>query len=298
MTPGTSGPDQSGMVPWGVSTVTGAAVILGAGVYGVGLLIVNLELARYGVASLNLARPEYVLAGVLWAVVTILGIGAFALFMQEELSPLWREKRYARLVLKLGFNLLLFASVMQFLLHVLSRGAVTIDDLPSLPLVGLVLNWVFILLALRAVDVLRKEKRLGWRAAWSGRSVTESPAYAVGFVALALITYSLGVYPLLAREFGGGNRTVATVFVVAEGVEWLADSGLPLAKAGRSITPVIVVLETDQFLYLIDAKEQQGRNVRWGMPWTRGLSRGAVGVEKRLVSGVVYRPDRLLPFVK
>ena len=51
-------------------------VILG-GLYTVGLLIVNIDLARYGLLSLDLGRAEYVMAGALWCfliVATIAGI--------------------------------------------------------------------------------------------------------------------------------------------------------------------------------------------------------------------------------
>jgi hypothetical protein len=47
---------------------------LGA-VYAVGMLIVNFHLRQYEVVSLDLARPEYVMAGVLWAFLTLIGAG-------------------------------------------------------------------------------------------------------------------------------------------------------------------------------------------------------------------------------
>lgn len=47
-----------------------AVVGIGA-LYAIGLLIVNIELGRYGVISLDLARPEYVMVGTLWLFLTI-----------------------------------------------------------------------------------------------------------------------------------------------------------------------------------------------------------------------------------
>jgi len=49
------------------------ALTLGT-LYVIGLLIVNIELGRYGVFSAGLDRPEYVLAGALWAFLSILPI--------------------------------------------------------------------------------------------------------------------------------------------------------------------------------------------------------------------------------
>jgi hypothetical protein len=41
-------------------------VVLTGGLYTIGLLIVNLDLGRYGIVTLELARTEYVMAGALW----------------------------------------------------------------------------------------------------------------------------------------------------------------------------------------------------------------------------------------
>jgi len=42
--------------------------------YAVGVLIVNLDLGRYGVVAVDLARPEYVMVGLLWTVLVTLTI--------------------------------------------------------------------------------------------------------------------------------------------------------------------------------------------------------------------------------
>src|SRR5574337_723194 len=41
-------------------------VVVIAGLYAVGLLIVNINQAQYGLVRLDLGRPEYIMAGVLW----------------------------------------------------------------------------------------------------------------------------------------------------------------------------------------------------------------------------------------
>ena len=48
------------------------------GLYTVGLLIVNIDLGSYGVFNLDLARPEYVMAGALW-VFTVLPFSLLAI---------------------------------------------------------------------------------------------------------------------------------------------------------------------------------------------------------------------------
>jgi hypothetical protein len=57
-----------------------SAQIVGIGIgllYIVGLLIVNMDLSRYGLLSMNLARPEYVLTGAMWAVLTLAAISCY-----------------------------------------------------------------------------------------------------------------------------------------------------------------------------------------------------------------------------
>src|SRR5438552_2903440 len=71
--------------------------IVGLGVlYAIGLLVVNLDLARHGVVNLDLARPEYVMAGGLWlfmALLTAWGLYAGVTFARDR----WRES-YKRLL--------------------------------------------------------------------------------------------------------------------------------------------------------------------------------------------------------
>lgn len=49
-----------------LQSVISGGIVMGAGLYIVGLLIVNFNLAQYGLISLNLARAEYAMAGALW----------------------------------------------------------------------------------------------------------------------------------------------------------------------------------------------------------------------------------------
>ena len=60
-----------------------------AALFGVGLLIVNMDLGRYGVVELELARPEYVLVGLLWAV--LVGGTLTLLVLVFELFRDWRH---------------------------------------------------------------------------------------------------------------------------------------------------------------------------------------------------------------
>jgi hypothetical protein len=73
--------------------------------YAVGLVIVNADLASFGLVSLDLARPEYVFAGILWAFISLplQLIGILAVFSVK--SRRLPDLRYRRLHLSRRFQL-------------------------------------------------------------------------------------------------------------------------------------------------------------------------------------------------
>ena len=49
------------------------------GLYALGLLVVTVDLGRYGIVHLDLARPEYVVSGALWVAVVLAPVVASVL---------------------------------------------------------------------------------------------------------------------------------------------------------------------------------------------------------------------------
>lgn len=66
-----------------LQVVIRAGILVIGSLYTVGILIVNLELGGYGLLSLDLARPEYVMAGALWSFLMVVTIGAFKVAIGE-----------------------------------------------------------------------------------------------------------------------------------------------------------------------------------------------------------------------
>jgi hypothetical protein len=62
-----AGPDA----PARFSEAARVIVFIVGALYVLGLLIVTVDLSRYGIVHLDLARPEYVLSGALWVVVVL-----------------------------------------------------------------------------------------------------------------------------------------------------------------------------------------------------------------------------------
>src|ERR1019366_7381252 len=60
-----------------------------AAFYAIGLLIVNLDLGRYGLVAVDLARPEYVVVGLLWTILVTLTIAAIWFVTWLVLDVTW-----------------------------------------------------------------------------------------------------------------------------------------------------------------------------------------------------------------
>jgi hypothetical protein len=69
--------------------------------YVIGLLIVNVELGRYGMIEVNLARAEYVMAGTLWAILIAVVWIAVRYYMSIFSSVFGRGRRWLTRVLGL-----------------------------------------------------------------------------------------------------------------------------------------------------------------------------------------------------
>lgn len=89
-----SGENEYEHESWWDRTVRGLAVDFAttiAALYAVGLLIVNLDLGQYDVVATDLARPEYVMVGLLWAILVTLTIFAiwFVIgFVRDTMRPI------------------------------------------------------------------------------------------------------------------------------------------------------------------------------------------------------------------
>src|SRR5438094_5894180 len=109
-------------IAWLQSAAGVAAVLVGA-LYAVGLLIVNVDLRRYGFVNLSLARAEYAVTGALWAFLTVVGIAAL-----DYIVASWRASTERLLLTRYGLVVLdiMVTTVAFFLfLNYTSHGALT-----------------------------------------------------------------------------------------------------------------------------------------------------------------------------
>jgi hypothetical protein len=271
-----------------VRAATQFVVTLGGIIYGVGLLIVNIDLARYGVFSVSLTRPEYVLAGGLWAFITVLGVGAYD-YSLHGAKPEWQGRRYGMLSLRVVITVGILGLATSWIVGNLSRHDPSLADVRSWPVVGLLVNWVCGVLGVRMVRRLGAAQRLSWRDVWGEGRIIDTPAWVFITFLFGLAVYTNEVFPVLAREFGGGRRPAVTLFLTSPGVEWLAGAGLPTGADGRSVSPVTIILETDHLVYVTMAPPLA--SPLGLLRWPRGRPvQSVVGIDKSKIAGVMYRP--------
>src|SRR5438128_6674842 len=143
-------------------------VILG-GLYTVGLLIVNIDLAGYGLLSLDLGRAEYVMAGALWCFLMVATIAGIDYCIESIKGFIKEEKTWTAAVLFLTGAIVLF----HFAIWIPSRGNIALFDIFE-PRVAWVFFWIILSgltlsAAIKSVGTLLQGDTITLRALFEGR---------------------------------------------------------------------------------------------------------------------------------
>ena len=252
------------------------ALVLGI-LYAFGLLIVNVNLAQYGLTSSNLARTEYALAGALW--IGLCGIMAAGLeLIVRTVRRAWQPNQRLKAIGLAALQALGVLVTIYFALVVLSYSEMEFDW-KSLRMLG-VLAWNGI-----CVGAAAENMRVVAKEGFSISAFFEEKTQRLGagnrviiliYVLAALAAYGRWVYPEVPQEFGGGRKPEVTIRLKEyQGQQFYAGLGLPTSADDASIGPVKLILETDSFLMVTGATSE-------------GDPKPAVGIDKGLVSMIVY----------
>jgi hypothetical protein len=232
------------------------AAVFSIGVfYVIGLIVVNSELGFYGVYSMELGRPEYILAGALWVFLTLLPILVLR-YYRSLTSPIewkgdWNYYALGTRALNIGIAFLAFS----WFLQILSGG--------ELAFVGEreFFNWPGTIATLTAAGVfcapafLLTELYRTRLARFQGRELTlsllmERPdlpfnlAYVFMTTLMFLGAYSTLVFPHLEMRYGGGKHpNVEIVLSQAINLAWKTNQ-IPVSPDGLKIGPALLLLET------------------------------------------------------
>lgn len=258
--------------------------VVGLGVlYVAGVVIVNIDLGRYGVVNLDLARPEYLLAGGLWVFMTLV-VSTTIQFSLDSAKQRYAARRWhAWPFLLLDAVILL---VTPFLLLQISglEGFYTSLSWKSLliPYAALYFNAFGILVFSRRAT-----------RAWPDESGTLQglTAFLKRFDYLSFFIFVLGgltiyatqVYPYVPKHLGGGKKPII-LMVLSETpkLDWTVVGGLK-GEDGKTVGPVALLSETGAMFIVRDFDPGAGRTF---FPDSKGHP--AIGVNKQLVSAVVY----------
>jgi hypothetical protein len=225
------------------------AVAVGGISYAVGLIVVNGHLLRYGVHATGALRADYVMAGLLWAVLTaiafltILGLARTWSVVRED----WRNRRLWLAVVKglLGTTVVPYAFFLPLL--VLSGRQPRFDEWWYWSVVGtLAYSAGCILLArLQLSTSIRKWAEGGWH-------VGDFPTYEVAFQCFVLLStvglYSRVVYPSILPMYGGGRPSIVRLVGAPGSEELFQVSSLSAAGSTGAPASVELIAEVDDWL--------------------------------------------------
>jgi hypothetical protein len=288
-----------------------ALTFAGLGAYILGLFIVNLDLAKHGIWDVELARPQYILAGVLWAVMNGLAVAWLLValstigFVFKNFHPEFQPWHRAPVtVFKLLLRLLALAVVEVVVFYVLVRGplfaalglqsaswVVIFDYLIQGINTGFAVMFLFLEASRHRIlhsfpiigRVLKRTSGDPAKTDSSGWAVFLGLGILLLVLSVSLYTYSL--FPLFGKIIGGGRPP---------NVRLILDRPLPapwpshiwVSPDGRRVGPVALLLESATMVIVGPVDQPMTWNSSPGEPAP------AVEINKNLVSMVLneWRP--------
>lgn len=277
-------PTPEGTRPATARTLGGFAQFgaLGVGIlYTIGVLIVNLNLGQYGVMSLDLARPEYVMAGLLWLFLTSVAVWSVHSGI-TQVKRHWTARRRWLHVIFDGFAVLVIPAG-----TLVGLGYRPVKDAPDWVMFagGLLVTgtgaWLYAVVGVGRVVTKNSSASVGVSSMKNLQAVVN--AVTLSLVALGL--YAAVIYPDLPREYGGGRRpTVEIVLSELPPIDWKS-AGVGFRPEEKTIGPVMVLLDTPGSLIVIRPETWKDRGFFRFATTARVLS-----LDRKLVSAVVYLP--------
>lgn len=291
-------PRQLVEIPQWMNTASSFFVIVLGGVYVLGLLIINIDLGRNGLISLNLGRPEYILAGALWAFLSIGMLGAVMVLSDavREFRLSMKENPWKRLYAVIRLVVIIFGVfyIFDLALTLLSRSQVAFwftgstawrIALVTYSVVGYN-AWILYVIFRMVGNLGKTEQPLSPKFLFSAAYAEYSPFHVFVYGLSALSIYALAAYPLFAKEFGGGNKPHVKFYLSTESFK-ATKLHLPIDKSDDSIGPVALIFESEAMFFVRPLNKDESK---WG-PWfaTEG---DTTGIAKGLVQALTYVRDK------
>jgi hypothetical protein len=102
---------------------------------------------------------------------------------------------------------------------------------------------------------------------------------------MGLIIYTVVVFPQIPREWGGGQKPFVQLFLTERLQAVAEDKDIPSTKDGKTIGPVVCVLETDHAIIIASLNQAQPHNGNYK----------TIAVDRKVVTAVVYESRQSQP---
>jgi len=239
--------------PW-LETATRSSILVVGTLYVIGLLILNIEMASYGVFSMGLGRAEYVLVGTTWAALTgfdlslvLYGLSALRKRPQNSGSDS-TFKAGAKMACDIVFALFVVVIAPGGPLGAIYYLNLIMDPSRAIAMEP---SWTTII-----VQVLALHANVGLLAfgyyrftspsadAHSDSSWVKFGVYGYGvfhftvFLIFALMLYTVAVFPVIPQALGGGLRPLTNLILAESGRGDSQSLGLPMVEEKGLIGPL------------------------------------------------------------
>ncbi len=225
-----------------------------------GLLVVNLHLAQYGIYSAEIIRTEYILAGAtIVLLVTI--VHTSYLWLLKRIAAMyifWREKSYFAFAASV-FVVPTFTLIPLFtFLMVINRSNEMKPLLFSmLSIVGI---WAAIMMIVRNIEPMINEVVYQTPKTESiNYSIRDFGAH-IFFLFLAISLYVNSAYANISKAYGGGKIVSATLYPTTRGLEICKALALPILQ-NQTVGPVSVLTESSKELVVLIPDNISGKSI-------------------------------------
>lgn len=225
-----------------------AVIMLFATSYGIGLIEVNVYLLQFGATDFTLARPGFILSGLL--VLATVGCAiTFTAFIVGQGKRLWRKPTWTERIVEL-----LFLSSPVYI----GAGVVLVLHISWVAIAVIIVSSLMVPAAIVSTIASISD----WRPKWLNREALEKSnrdprsftiSTGLGFVTFLLIAFlgvfSIKVLPHIPRQLGGASPIRVILVCDPEGVEALRSVGVPVTMS--TTAPLNLIYELDR-TYLIE----------------------------------------------
>lgn len=236
-----------------VSPVTFATLGL---CFALGLLIINLRLATFGVFDGGFLRTEYVLTGALFLFLVVQAGVSFHYSLTRVVDgrDLWRKGNKIKGFALIGLTIFAYTGTQSYALGILSQHQLGF------------LNWkTWLVLAILLGAAVQVRVLFGDSygvckqffhsvendrvSEFSGQ--LNDLAFSLLFVLVFIAMYAQYAFPKLSPAFGGGLKDHVILLPTERGVEVIKALGLPARKDQKTFGPFEILTESDKEIVII-----------------------------------------------